>query len=70
MMTSLTIVIAMAAPTLGFEVEVSGPLAVAVAGGIISSTALTLVVMPFVYSLVENAREKRPRHSHVSHGGI
>lgn len=59
MMTSLTIVIAMAAPALGFGVEVSGPLAVAVEGRIFSSTALTLVVVPFVYSLVENVRERK-----------
>jgi len=64
LMTSLTVVIAMAAPALGFGagVEVSGPLAVAVAGGMISSTALTLLVVPAVYSLVENMREKKMEH--------
>ena len=35
------------------SVRVDGPLAVAVIGGMVSSTLLTLVVVPAVYSLVE-----------------
>ena len=39
--------------------ETNQPLAVAVVGGMISSTLLTLVVVPAVYSLVEGWRERR-----------
>jgi HAE1 family hydrophobic/amphiphilic exporter-1 len=61
LMTSLTIVLAMlpAAAGLGAGSDTNGPLAVAVIGGMVSSTLLTLVVVPAVYSLVENARERR-----------
>jgi HAE1 family hydrophobic/amphiphilic exporter-1 len=61
LMTSLTIICAMLAPALGFGAgaELSGPLASAVIGGLVSSTLLTLVVVPAVYSLAETAREKR-----------
>ena len=44
---------------IGAGVELSAPLAVAVVGGMISSTLLTLIVVPAVYSLVENARIRR-----------
>jgi len=60
-MTSLTIIMAMLVPALGIGtgVELSGPLAVAVVGGMLSSTLLSLVVVPAVYSLVESGRERR-----------
>lgn len=56
LMTSLTIILALfpAALGLGAGAETNGPLAVAVIGGMITSTLLTLVVVPSVYSLVEN----------------
>ena len=56
LMTSLTIILALlpAALGLGAGSDTTGPLAVAVIGGMISSTLLTLVVVPVVYSLVEN----------------
>jgi HAE1 family hydrophobic/amphiphilic exporter-1 len=38
----------------GAGADTNGPLAVAVIGGMVSSTLLTLVVIPAVYSLVEN----------------
>ena len=44
---------------LGAGAETNGPLAVAVIGGIVSSTLLTLVVVPAAYSLLENALAKR-----------
>jgi HAE1 family hydrophobic/amphiphilic exporter-1 len=52
-------------PALGFGtgVELSGPLSVAVIGGMISSTLLTLVVVPAVYSLVESGRGRESRFS-------
>ncbi|MCU0804533.1 MAG: efflux RND transporter permease subunit [Burkholderiales bacterium] len=56
LMTSLTIVLALvpAALGLGAGAETNGPLAVAVIGGMITSTLLTLVVVPAAYSLVES----------------
>jgi HAE1 family hydrophobic/amphiphilic exporter-1 len=55
-MTSITIILALlpAALGLGAGSHTNGPLAVAVIGGLISSTLLTLVVVPSVYSLVEH----------------
>ena len=60
LMTSLTIIFAMVVPALGIGtgVELSGPLAVAVIGGMVSSTLLSLVVVPAVYSLVESGRDR------------
>jgi HAE1 family hydrophobic/amphiphilic exporter-1 len=62
LITSLTIIAAMlpAAIGLGPGIETNRPLALVVMGGMISSTLLTLVVVPSVYSLVEGARERRP----------
>jgi HAE1 family hydrophobic/amphiphilic exporter-1 len=56
LMTSLTVILAMlpAAFGVGAGSDTNGPLAVAVIGGMVSSTLLTLVVVPVVYSLVEN----------------
>jgi HAE1 family hydrophobic/amphiphilic exporter-1 len=56
LMTSMTVILALlpAALGLGAGAETNGPLAVAVIGGMITSTLLTLVVVPAVYSLVEN----------------
>jgi hydrophobic/amphiphilic exporter-1 (mainly G- bacteria), HAE1 family len=38
---------------------ISQPLAVIVIGGLVSSTILTLVVLPTLYYLVEGAKERR-----------
>jgi HAE1 family hydrophobic/amphiphilic exporter-1 len=38
---------------------ISQPLAVVVIGGLVSSTALTLVLVPVLYRLVEGRREKK-----------
>lgn len=56
LMTSLTVIISMlpAAMGIGAGSDTNAPLAVAVIGGMISSTLLTLIVVPVVYSLVEN----------------
>jgi HAE1 family hydrophobic/amphiphilic exporter-1 len=57
LMTSLTIAIALT-PTalqLGEGAEMRAPLAATVLGGVISSTALTLVLIPVVYTLIESA---------------
>jgi HAE1 family hydrophobic/amphiphilic exporter-1 len=57
-MTSLTIILALvpAAVGLGAGAETNAPLSVAVIGGMITSTVLTLVVVPAAYSLVERRR--------------
>lgn len=57
LMTSATIILALlpAAIGIGAGSDTNGPLAVAVIGGMISSTLLTLVVVPAVYSLVEGS---------------
>ena len=56
LMTSFTVILAMLPAALGYGAgaDTNGPLAVAVIGGMISSTLLTLVVVPAVYSLVEH----------------
>ncbi len=61
LMTSFTVILALlpAALGLGAGAETNGPLAVAVIGGMLSSTLLTLVVVPAVYSLVENWLARR-----------
>lgn len=63
LMTSLTIILAMlpAAFGAGAGSDSNAPMAVAVIGGMISSTLLSLVVVPAVYSLVEGALEHRSR---------
>ena len=60
LMTSLTIILALmpAALGLGAGAETNGPLSVAVIGGMISSTLLTLVVVPAVYSLAMGGAER------------
>ncbi|RFF26284.1 MULTISPECIES: efflux RND transporter permease subunit [unclassified Wenzhouxiangella] len=58
LMTSLTVILALTPPALGFGAgaDTNGPLAIAVIGGMLSSTLLTLVVVPAVYSLIENSK--------------
>lgn len=60
LMTSLTVILALlpAALGLGAGAETNGPLSVAVIGGMISSTLLTLVVVPAVYSLTQHGRQR------------
>jgi HAE1 family hydrophobic/amphiphilic exporter-1 len=59
-MTSATIVLALLPAALGFGAgaETNGPLSVAVIGGMITSTLLTLVVVPAVYSLAMHGVER------------
>ena len=63
LITSLTVIAAMlpAAIGLGPGIETNRPLALVIMGGMISSTLLTLVVVPAVYSLVEGALGRRGR---------
>ncbi len=69
-MTSLTIILALmpAAIGLGAGAETNKPLSLAVIGGMITSTLLTLVVVPAGYSLVEGWRERR-RAGHAAAAG-
>ncbi len=59
LMTSATVILALAPAALGLGAgaETQQPLAIAVIGGMISSTLLTLVVVPAVYSLIEGRAE-------------
>ncbi|MBP6115756.1 MAG: efflux RND transporter permease subunit [Neisseriaceae bacterium] len=69
LMTSLTVVLAMfpAALGLGAGAETNGPLAVAVIGGMISSTFLTLLVIPAAYSLLAHWQERREQKALAKH---
>ena len=60
LMTSATIILALSPAALGFGAgaETNGPLSIAVIGGMFSSTLLTLVVVPAVYSLVEGGLQR------------
>lgn len=62
LMTSLTIILALAPAAFGVGSgsETNQPLAVAVIGGMVSSTLLTLVVVPAAYSLIETRDLTRP----------
>ena len=59
LMTALTTIIAMIPLALGLQEgsEVQSPLARAVIGGLTSSTLITLIVVPVVYSFFEKKRE-------------
>ena len=62
LMTTLAMIFGMfpVALALGEGGETRAPMAVAVIGGLITSTLLTLVVIPVVYSLVEGMTTSRP----------
>ncbi len=61
LMTSLTLILALLPAALGVGVggDSNAALAVTIIGGMVSSTALTLVVIPAIYSLAENWFESR-----------
>lgn len=62
LMTALATVFALTPMALGLTGGggfISQPLAIVVIGGLISSTALTLVLVPVLYRLVEGRRERR-----------
>lgn len=68
LMTSLTIILALlpAAMGLGAGSETNKPLSVAIIGGMISSTLLTLVVVPAAYSLLIGWISQRNTSHHSS----
>ncbi len=57
MMTTLTTVLGLLpmAVSMGDGAEVRAPMAITVIIGLLSSTALTLLVIPLVYSLVDRS---------------
>lgn len=62
LMTALATIFALIPMALGITGHggfISQPLAIVVIGGLISSTLLTLVVLPSLYNLVEGAKERR-----------
>ena len=61
-MTACATIFALIPMALGFTgggAFISGPLAIVVIGGLISSTVLTLLLVPVLYSLVERRSERR-----------
>ena len=60
LMTALTTILAMLPLALGVQEgsEAQAPMARAVIGGLLSSTLITLVVVPVVYALFEGYRRK------------
>nr|WP_245325186.1 efflux RND transporter permease subunit [Microbacterium amylolyticum] len=62
LMTAFATIFALAPMALGITGHggfISQPLAIVVIGGLVSSTFLTLIVLPTLYNLVEGARERR-----------
>jgi HAE1 family hydrophobic/amphiphilic exporter-1 len=62
LMTALATIFALIPMAIGLTGHggfISQPLAIVVIGGLISSTLLTLVVLPSLYTLVEGAKERR-----------
>ncbi|WIJ45965.1 efflux RND transporter permease subunit [Curtobacterium citreum] len=62
LMTALATIFALLPMAMGLTGKsgfISQPLALVVIGGLVSSTLLTLVVLPALYSVVEGARERR-----------
>jgi HAE1 family hydrophobic/amphiphilic exporter-1 len=59
-MTSLTTILALLPLTIGFgeSVALRSPMALAVIGGLVTSTLLTLVVIPCVYDVFDQLKEK------------
>lgn len=72
LMTALATIAALTPMALGVTGHggfISQPLAIVVIGGLISSTVLTLVVLPTLYNLVEGARERRLARRAAKGGG-
>ncbi len=62
LMTALATILALTPMALGVTGHggfISQPLAIVVIGGLLSSTVLTLIVLPVLYNLVEGRRERR-----------
>jgi hydrophobic/amphiphilic exporter-1 (mainly G- bacteria), HAE1 family len=64
-MTTLTTALGLMPLALGFGegAEMRAPMAIAVIGGLLLATALTLIVIPVVYSLLDRRRTEADEHS-------
>ncbi|MCO8272133.1 efflux RND transporter permease subunit [Actinoplanes sp. TRM 88003] len=72
LMTAIATIFALIPMALGLTGEggfISQPLAIVVIGGLVSSTLLTLVLVPTLYTMVENSKEKRRRKRLAKKGG-
>lgn len=73
LMTALATIFALTPMALGITGQggfISQPLAIVVIGGLVSSTVLTLLVLPTLYNLVEGARERRAARRRGDQDGI
>jgi HAE1 family hydrophobic/amphiphilic exporter-1 len=74
MMTSLSTILGLLPLTFGFgeSAALRSPIAIAVIGGMITSTLLTLIIIPCYYETMENIvsriRRKKEMKIDVSHG--
>ena len=64
MMTTAAMIFGMIPLALGLGpgAEARAPMAHAIIGGLVTSTLLTLIVVPVVYSLLDDAKQKWVRH--------
>ncbi|MEU8814301.1 efflux RND transporter permease subunit [Actinoplanes sp. NPDC048796] len=72
LMTAIATIFALFPMALGLTGEggfISQPLAIVVIGGLVSSTLLTLVLVPTLYTMVENRKEKRRARRLARKGG-
>jgi HAE1 family hydrophobic/amphiphilic exporter-1 len=72
LMTALATIFALIPMALGLTASggfISQPLAVVVIGGLVSSTALTLVLIPVLYTMVETRREAREARRAAARAG-
>ena len=70
-MTTVTTVCGLTPMALGIGrgADLRAPLAIAVIGGVVMATALTLIVVPVVYSLVEDGHDRLRSKTHAPRAG-
>jgi HAE1 family hydrophobic/amphiphilic exporter-1 len=70
-LATITALTPMALGVTGGGVFISQPLAIVVIGGLITSTLLTLVLVPVLYAVIERTKQRaairRARREHVRH---
>jgi len=69
LMTKLTTILAMLPLTIGFGESVSlrAPMALAVIGGLITSTIMSLVVIPCVFDVLDGLKDRFRKNANVNH---
>jgi len=73
LMTAIATIFALLPMALGLTGEggfISQPLAIVVIGGLVSSTLLTLVLVPTLYTMVENRKERRRQRRAARKAGL